>query len=430
MGAWTRLKNAFRSNDNNGSVWGRPGGRRRAAQGSIVFQQGTTRRTKKARHLDGFDRHAERPSDIPVEDLEQVYRQEPVLRRAILKHAGDLVRQGFRLVTPDADPEAHPENDAFQAWARRIHLHDKLRDLVVSAHVYGDGFAELAYPSTDNPATPVTESERLDNVFVADPTRAHLAPKDGDVWYVEERDFGVSDQPFHPDRYDQLVINSLPGYLHGLPTTEAAWHAAHSKVMGDQAIGEVLFHCGVPFRHARIDGADEDEVDEFTAFLNQDEVIRGYASDETHEITQLNPETVDPGPFYEALVESIAAAVGIPKAIARGAQAGSVAGAEENTRQYHEDLQAGQQTILTPFVERLAQARLGLDAGSVRVEWHGFEIDEQKLAETQERLARAFNQLVIAGIQPEAAAETLGLDLDADAFTESPLGSLPPGGGV
>lgn len=441
MGLRDRLASLFSTNGTSTPSrvsWSAPGAARRGThKGSLLLQDNSdaTRHTSVDRS-DRFSTEAERPASIDLEDLEQAYRQEPFLRRAILKHSQKLIAQWFQLETPEG--EKHPEDEAFQDWARRAELREKLKDIVISSHVYGDGFLELAW-SDGGSREPVTESAILQNVFVVDPTQVHLFTSDeggrDDVFLVEEKNAGRSDLTLHPDRYEQLVLHDLPGYLHGLATVEAAWHAAHSKVMADQAVGEILFHCGVPFRHAKIAGGDDDETDKFTEFLNRDEVIRGFASDETIDISQLNPETVDPGAYYDALVESVAAAVGVPKVMVRGAQAGSVTGSELNRDQFHDDLSDLQESVLTPIVRSLAESRLGLDRDGFRVAWHAFGTDPADDADIKQTKARAFQHLVSSGVPPRLAADIVDLPVpeDAEAFQAPEWmreGTIPPGGGV
>lgn len=418
---------------------------RTVVPGSILFrdtQNNARRKTTVSRDDNRFQATAERPSSIRLSDLEKVFRQEPLLKRGILKHSADLVREWFTLETPDG--EEHPRNEEFQDWARSEDLQSKLEDLIVSAHVYGDGFLELAW-SDENPSDAETigmetvgDTAQLEHVFLADPFNIELQTPEGEddqAWLVETRNGAQKDLILHPDRYDQLKLHSLPGYLHGLSTAEAAWHAAHSKVMGDQASGEILFHNGSPMRHAVGEGADDDETDRMEAILNTDEVFRGFATDETWEINQLNPNAVDPGPYYDHFIESIAAAVGMPKAKLRGAQAGTLAGSKLNERDYHEALSGLQENVLTDLVQRLAQGRLGADSDEVAVRWHSFDVSPEVQASVNRDRARALTDLVNSGVNPQAAAEELGFDLEEDAFREvvpsaQQAATIPPGGGV
>jgi hypothetical protein len=436
VGLYSRVQSLFSRDPDSPtkSSWGRrTGRRRRAPRGSILWKDSADiNRKTTGGATQTFNAKAERPTDIDLSRLEQLYRQEPLAQRGIQKQSADVVREGHTLRNPD-DGTEHLQNDEWQAWAREQDILSKIEDALISAHVYGDGFLELAWSDETQAGRAdeeVPEEATLEAVFVADPTNLSLHEREGtdDLFAVESRMQG--DLVLHPDRYEQLVLHDLPGYHHGLSTMEAAWHSAHSKVMGDQSSGEILFSCGVPFVHNRIEGADDEETDEWTEWINSDEVVRGFASDESHEITSVNPETVDPSPFYEAFLESIAAAVGMPKLMLRGAASGSIAGSKTNQRQYHEELSGVQENVLTKHVKRFVKGRLGLNADEFWVDWHAFEVDPKVQASTARDRARAMLDLVNAGTTPEAAARIVGLNLTDDDLQNTPQGPLPPGGGA
>lgn len=451
VGLATRLKSVFSGTDNSTtqrspSSWGDPtnGQSRRRSGGYTLFrdtENSAQRKTSVSRDNNQFHLEAQRPSTITLTNLEDVFRQEPLLKRGVIKHSADLVREWFTLRDPDGEDE-HGQNEAFQEWARDQRLKRKLNQLIASAHIYGDGFLERAW-SDENGNDPeigmqeVPESAQLEHIFIVDPFNLNLRTPEGDdstAFAIEDRQAGQQDLILHPDRYSQLKLFDLPGYLHGVATSEAAYHSAHSKVQGDQASGEILFHCGVPFTHVQIDGADDDETDAVTGMLNSDEVIRGYASDETHTVESVNPGSVNPAPFYDHFVESIAAAVGMPKAKLRGAQAGTLAGSKMNERDYHEELSGLQETVLSELIQDLVQGRLGLDPSEYEVDWHSFDISPEVQASVDRDRARAFTDLVNGGVNPQAAAEEVGFELEEEAFREivpsQQAATIPPGGGV
>ncbi len=445
-----RLRRFFSGDDStpqrskrSSSSWGDPTNGAGPTR-TLIFrdtENSARRKTSVSRDNNQFRVKAERPSSISLTNLEGVFRQEPLFKRGIIKHSADLVREWFTLRTPEG--EEHPQDEAFQAWARTQRLKRKLNTLIASSHIYGDGFLERTWSdeTTDDPITvgkeQVSEAATLDAVYVVDPVNLDLRTPEGaddNAFAVEARRGGQQDLILHPDRYSQLKLFDLPGYLHGVATSEAAYHSAHSKIQGDQASGEILYHCGVPFTHVMIEGADDDETDAVTSMLNSDEVIRGYASDESHTVESVNPGAVDPGPFYENFVESIAAAVGMPKAKLRGAQAGTLAGSKMNERDYHEELSGLQETVLTPLVKDLVQGHLGLEQDAFMVDWHAFDVSPEVKASVDRDRARAFTDLVNGGVNPRAAAEVVGFDLDDDAFREvvpsEAMGTIPAGGGV
>lgn len=365
----------------------------------------------------------QRPSVVRPEVLEQLYRQEPLLTRGIQKHAGDVVKHWFRLVRPGTT-EDHPKNKDFQAWARQKQLKAKTRNSIISSHVYGDGFLEYEWSDKglSTVEAPPPPGNRLVDVHLIDAATVrlekHVRRQGKDKVLEFELIQMVEDMVrLHPTRYDHVRLKTLPGFVHGIASVEAAYHAALSKIKGDQAVGEILFYAGQPYRRFGVNSEDQDDIETVTRMVQSPEFQRGIVWDNSLEVEQFNPEGIDPGPYHEVLKASIAAAIGLPVMLLEGAQAGGVEGSETNLDDYHEDLR-GVQELITPVMERIASGVTGLMVEAFEVHWEPFPTSPQKEATVLREKFTAFSMATNAGVTREAAAKLLKLDLSEDDFTD------------
>lgn len=402
-----------------------PRPRRRAR---LFFQ----RFTEAARSV--FLHEEPRANRLDADILEALFSQEPWLNRGITKHAGDVVKHGFRLTKPSEANTDHAEDKDFQAWARSIRLAPKWNDGLVSAHVYGDGLLEYEYDDGGSGDAPVLEGAELVDVHVVDPAYVRFRRfKDDDGTrrhYLVQEVKGGEVVKLHPDRYEHLRLKKLPGRKHGLSSVEVAFHAAMSKVKADQGLGEILYRNGVPFRQAAIKDASDQDIADLTKILLDRKMRDWVVWDDSLVVTQHNPSAPNPQPYYDALGESIAAAIGVGVMMLKGAQAGAVTGSETNLVDYHSDLLQVKVNVLEPGLERVVAGRLGLTADEYDVAWAPFPVSDEAEAVALRERATAFTLLKGAGVDPTEAARVAGLELKATAFLPAPAapGLLPPVG--
>lgn len=360
--------------------------------------------------------------------LEEVYRQEPLLRRAIHKWSGAIVREWFKVVDPKTGQE-HQVNQLVQAWARHIKLKRKLRDVLVASRTYGDILVEFEWDDDASSDQPVLANSFLVDVHTIDPVTATLrevVDENGDVRVKLVQQTGASKITLHPDRVRHEVIDRLEGRLRGLSAIEVAFHNAISKIQGDQASGEILFHAGVPHKHIKIIEATDDEIEFYTNMLKDPKFSRGLATDENISITQLNPVVLDPEPFYDHFRDSIAAAVGLPSMMVEGAQAGQVSGSETNLEDFRGDITDIRENILDGLIEDIIWGLTGLDFSEFEIKWNPFPRNKESEAKTWRELANAVAVLINScRLKPEAAFELVGVTVKEDMFEERPRGVLP-----
>lgn len=370
---------------------------------------------------------AQRVNRLSYEVRESIYRQEPWLLRGVNKQTGDLVKHGFTVILPDAE-DSHPDDPLFQAWLRRTRALQIVRQALIAAHVHGDGLVEIEWDdeATDG-SQPVPDGAMPVAVYVIDPVSCTFEKnKETDEQFLVQDNFG---RPvvLHPDRYHHFFFNRLPGHVHGIATVEVVYHAALSKVKGDQGSGEVVYNAGQPKVHSQTKDPTPGEIEEKTEMINDGDFVRGYATDDRTTITQLNPLALDPKTYYDAWKSSEAAGIGIPVMMLEGAQAGAVTGSETNLVDYHSDQHQVKVNVLDDFFKRMASAVLLADETEFDLKWSEPPMSKQAMAVAARDAATAFGLFRTNGFTPEAAARLSGLEVGQDDFEETGQGpNLPP----
>ena len=391
------------------------------------------KRATTAARRGAFGSATPRTNRLPYTKLEALYRQEPLLQRGIQKHTGDLVKNGLIVVEPGTTDPA-PVNDDFQEWANDSFMWTKVREALVADHIHGDGIVEIEWDDPLEPDQPVPPSAVPVAIHVIDPVGVEFhAFTDADErvrYMLVQRPLGGLTSKkvvLHPDRYHHFRFKTLPGFVHGLSTVEAAYHAAMSKVKGDQGIGELLFNSGTPKVFGAISEGGDPEIEAVTEMLNDPDFVRGYVWHDRLSLTQLNPTAINPEPYYDALRESIAAAIGLPAMFLVGAQAGAVTGSETNLDDYHSDLLQVQVSVLEPFIVRMVTGLTGVEPGDFDIAWEPFPVSPDRQAAALRDQATAFDTLT-KHLKPEAAARVVGFALTEDDFKEeAPRPALLPG---
>ena len=98
------------------------------------------------------------------EELDSMYRQDPLAARIIDVVVDDALRQGFHLEFKGENPEeevdsetVHEFNSRFYEWCKRVHLHTQVKHHLKSARVYGGSILVLGADDGQDPREPLNE---------------------------------------------------------------------------------------------------------------------------------------------------------------------------------------------------------------------------------------------------------------------------------
>lgn len=375
---------------------------------------------------------AKKTNKLSYKMREALLEQAPLLVNGIWMKSGDIVKPWFQLVKPETRVR-HQKDKEFQAWCRAHKVHTKTRDFLVDAHLHGDGLAELEYDDSGMSDADVSESSVLQDVHRIDPVGVDLELRKDGRYDLVQRVF-VDTIRLGPDRYSTFENRTLAGHVHGLSSVEVAYHVGLSCVKGDQTIGEVLYHSGIPREHWQIAKPEQGEIENLQEQILDPTFERAMVTDADTESKTLNPSGVDPTPYHAWIKLGIAASIGVPVMMLEGAQAGAVVGSETNISQYQSNLSLDQRLILEPEIERWVNGIFGLTSDDYDIMWNPFPMLPSIDASLRLTKANAFNLYKNGGLTIEAAARLAGIDIDpkkdiADLVT--PVnGQLPPDAAV
>jgi len=108
-----------------------------------------------------------------------------------------------------------------------------------------------------------------------------------------------------------------------------------------------------------------------------------WIHDETTKIQAINPQAIDPKPFYDYLVLKVASAFRMPTHVLTGVQLGKVTGAEVGMGDYVKDVKDDQDLLYSPLIEKLYETILKAKGRKwkYRIIWNAIYIDELAEAE-------------------------------------------------
>lgn len=341
---------------------------------------------------------------------EALLTQAPLLVNGIWKQSGDVVRPWFKLVNPETNVR-HSKDKEFQAWCRAHKLQMKTRDFLVDAHLHGDGYAEYEFDDSGQSDADVGDEATQLDVHRIDPVGVDLELRNDGRYDLVQRIFADTIR-LSPDRFGTFENRTLAGHVHGLSTVEVAFHIGKSNVQGDQTIGEILFHSGIPREHWTINKPGPGEIEDLQEQILDPTFERAMVTDAETQSKVLNPAGIPPKDYLEWIKISYAAAIGMPVMMLEGAQAGAVVGSETNIQDYQSTLSMIEHLVLEPEMERIVDGVLGLSSDEYDIMWNPFPILPSLDASIRLTKANAFNLLKNAGLTIEAAAREAGIQID------------------
>lgn len=351
---------------------------------------------------------------LSVEKCIKVAEQCPLFMKGARKKARDSIRAWHRIEHIDKTKKSFAIDLFYiNQFTRRNNLKKLWETLRVASFTAGDGYLLITFDKDektelhDPPAkgacpykVRLLNSKNIPEIGFY-PKRKEYYEKlvVKHFHYVDDKN--DLDYWIHPDRIIHLENDKLFGEF-GNSKVNLLRNIIKSSVNIDIATGEILAW----FAHGLLDimqeGCQDPEIKKWKKTV--DKHPGAYIHDETAKITALAPQAIDPKPFYDYLVLSIAAAFYMPTHILTGIQVGKVTGAEIGTGDYVKDLKDDQELDFIPLLSRLYEMILkakGRKWDNYEIVWNPIYIDELSEAEILikrvEAAERAFNGVRGAG---------------------------------
>lgn len=327
----------------------------------------------------------------------------PLFMKGARKKASDSVRAWHE--TENYDRKKKPaavDLQLIKNFERRSDLRRKWRDAKVAKFVYGDSYLLITFDNDEetklHDPPSIIKNDKNEKIYVCPYTVKLLNSeciKDIDYFpdkkahyksifvkhfhYVDNKE--GRDDWIHPDRIIHFVSDRLPYREFGTSKVNLLRNIIKSTINIDIACGEILSW----FAHGMLDimqeGGGEAEEKKWKDIA--DKHPGAWIHDETAQLKAINPQAIDPKPFYEYMVLKIASAFVMPTHILTGIQVGKVTGAEVGTGDYVKDIKDEQDLDDTPLLERLYAMILSAKGRTWKynIVWNPIYIDELAEAE-------------------------------------------------
>jgi len=366
----------------------------------------------------------------------------PLFMKAARKKAMDSTRSWFELVPFQDKGKVFTEDEkVIRDFEERSQIQYKWSLARVSSYIYGDGYLIISFKgdlTNDVLKSPTDKSypwnvRLLNSEHITEIGYPNESYKKDIIKYFHYVD-GSEDKWIHPDRIIHLVNDEVAGKDFGISKINLLRNVIKSKINVDIACGEILAWYAHGIYDITQEGCKAKERELWEKIISKHP--SAIVHDETAEVVSINPQSINPKPFYDYLITNIAAAFQMPKHILEGIEVGRVTGAEVGFGDYYKDVCDDQGLIFSPLLTNLYKRILEGQGRSWRYQiiWNPVYIDE--LAEADIELKRtqiadlAKNGSKMGGgfITDKEAREIFNkgaIVLDPDIIPEKPIPITP-----
>lgn len=252
---------------------------------------------------------------------------------------------------------------------RRTGIRKKFQIAAVCSAIYGNGYILKSYLNDQyledgkepNLSLPVREGATPYQLYLLNPEKVtEIKAIEGkkDEFMFEYKNSIYKTQYIHSSRIIHIKENELPFTNFGISKITILRHIINSKAEIDIATGKILswFSHGIP-EWRKMEGEITPKIlkDMENTLKNHPDY---FATSSQYKLEMHNPEAIDPRPFYEYVIQNIAAVLVMPVSMLVGVQVGKVTGAETQFSDYYRDVRDIQDMIYTPLLENLYEELL------------------------------------------------------------------------
>ena len=350
-------------------------------------------------------------SPLDATDLLFAVRREPVAHRIVFQVAHDVFDNWFRVEEVAEKPDPRFNDDV-----QRVLDGLDAKNVFTTAAVYERlfGWAIIAMTLVDyggGISEPVKKPREVRELIPYSSLQCTVLESDEDmnpessryglpVYYTLRRR-GGEQVKLHYSRAIHIATRLLDHPYRGVSVLEPVYDDLTVWRNMRYNMGETFVRYGSGFPDISVENASKGDLDKLEqSDMFQHLQARSYFlhSDKVKlEFKGAQGRALDPEPYCDAILESISAGSGVPMAVLRGAQAGTLAGSEVNEREYFKlisDLQSRFEPALYKLLDVLIECgqirfRYGVRR-DYRIIWQSaFELPEQTKAQVELQLAQA-----------------------------------------
>ncbi len=286
----------------------------------------------------------------------------PFYMKGLRKKCRDTFRAGWDYVKEGNRPP-QVELTLLKEFNKRNNILAFLDKMKQDAHVYGDGICLVVFANDQKTKKP--DLSKKPNKSAIPYTLKRMNPEFITKYeYVNDyyRKLGIQHLVYdnvnsgqkiyiHPDRVLMFKETEFAFTKFGISDIDILRHVISSQADIDIATGEILKWFSYGVIHWTKSGASKNTMKEMRKVAEKHPHI--YIGDETYDLDIQNPESIDPSPFYDYLIMSIAAVLVMPVHVLKGVEVGQTTGAEAGYADYHKDIRDSQELIYKPQLEKL-----------------------------------------------------------------------------
>jgi len=346
------------------------------------------------------------------DDLLFVSKRDGVGRRITFDFAHDVFDKWFEVEDLGENPD--PKfNDAVQKVLDKLNAKAVFTNMAVFERIFGWAILAITYVDYGESVSAPVENPREIRELIAysaqsfqvqssDEDKDPNSPRFGlPIFYTVRRGSQGTQIKLHYTRAIHFATRIIDHPYIGSSSLEGVYDGLTVLRNMLWGFGQTIVRYGSGFPDVTVEGANKAALDKLQAsqqfrslmartyFLHNDKT--------TFDFKGAAGRTLNPDPYYKAIMEYISCGCGIPEAILRGVQAGQLTGSEVNERTYFKlvsDAQSRYERGIRDLIDRL------IETGQIRYKWNvnrgykirwlgAFEMNEKDKADVELRLAQA-----------------------------------------
>jgi hypothetical protein len=323
--------------------------------------------------------------------------REPVAHRIVFTVAHDIFDHWFQLYLEGKEQDKKFDT-AVQQELTRINAKRELMRMAVFERAYGWAILALGYAdAAESLAEPTANPQGLEEVKAYGPLQIASVtevknrndPRYGmPEFYFIKRAGVASNLKIHYTRVIHFASRLLEHDWKGMSSLDPVWDDLVTLRNIRWGMGQTMYRYGHGFPDLTFTGAEKSDIDTWVTDGNFENLsARTYFAhneNQTIEFKGLAGRALDPMNYYLPIMENISAGSGIPLAILRGVQAGTLTGSEVNQQEYFA-LIGDEETYYETGIRQLINAIPNLvpeNAKQFKFKWMGgFQLDDLKQAQ-------------------------------------------------
>jgi hypothetical protein len=293
----------------------------------------------------------------------QIALTSPFYMKGLRKKCRDTFRAGWDYSKNGKKPTLE-EQIILDDFNKRNNIYAFMEKMKQDAHVYGDGICLIIFTNDQNIEKPDLSLEpsktaipytlkRLNPEFI---TRFEYKDKNWERKGIQHLIYEniKSGEPKLFINQSRILLFKETDFAFsqfGISDIDILRHVISSQADIDIATGEILKWFSYGVIHWTRDGAGENSMKTMRKIAEKHPHI--YIGNEKDKLEIINPEAINPEPFYNYVIMAIAAVLVMPTHVLKGVEVGQVTGAETGYADYYKDIRDSQELIYKPQLEKL-----------------------------------------------------------------------------